>query len=58
MDLSYGPEYEEFRQEVRSFIDKHRDRAPRGAGQRDQVTLDWQKLLIGQLIIKLRGFIM
>lgn len=46
MDLSYGPQYEDFREEVRAFIAEHRDRAPRGAGQRDQATLDWQKLLI------------
>ena len=46
MDLSYGPEYEAFRQEVRSFIEEHRDRAPRGAGLRDPETLAWQRLLI------------
>ena len=28
MDLSIGPEYEEFRQEVRDFLETHRDEAP------------------------------
>ena len=46
MDLSYGPEYEAFRQEVRDFIEANRDRAPKGAGLRDPATLEWQKLLI------------
>ncbi len=46
MDLSYGPEYEAFRQEVRGFLDRHGDEAPRGAGLRDHATLDWQKRLI------------
>jgi len=46
MDLSYGPEYEAFRQEVRDFIDTHKDQAPRGAGLRDPATREWQKLLI------------
>ncbi|MEM8766055.1 MAG: acyl-CoA dehydrogenase family protein [Pseudomonadota bacterium] len=46
MDLSYGPDYETFREEVRSFIADHRDQAPKGAGQRAPETLAWQKLLI------------
>ena len=46
MDLSYGPEYETFREEVRSFLKSHADRAPRGEGQRAKATLDWQRLLI------------
>ena len=46
MDLSYGPAYEAFREEVRTFIEEHRDLAPRGQGQRAPETLSWQKLLI------------
>jgi alkylation response protein AidB-like acyl-CoA dehydrogenase len=46
MDLSYGPNYESFREEVRAFIRDHRDQAPKGQGQRAESTLDWQKLLI------------
>ncbi|MEQ8859441.1 MAG: acyl-CoA dehydrogenase family protein [Pseudomonadales bacterium] len=46
MDLSYGPEYETFRQEVRDFINGHRDAAPKGGGPRDPANLAWQKLLI------------
>ncbi len=45
MDLSYGPEYQALRTEVRAFIDKHKDQAPR-AGLRDTQTLAWQRLLI------------
>ena len=48
MDLAYGPEYESFRDEVRSFIAKHRDQAPRGGGMRAEKTLAWQRLLIEQ----------
>jgi alkylation response protein AidB-like acyl-CoA dehydrogenase len=46
MDLSYGPEYEEFRQQTRDFINRHRDSAPRGQGLKSAATLNWQKLLI------------
>ena len=46
MDLSYGPVYETFREEVRSFIETNRELAPKGQGQRSEVTLNWQKLLI------------
>ncbi len=46
MDLSYGPQYEAFRREVRDFLDTHRDQAPRGEGLRSDKTLAWQKLLI------------
>ena len=47
MDLSYSPEYETFRAEIRAFAKKHGAEAPRGgmaatvAGARA-----WQKLLI------------
>ncbi|MEI9886205.1 MAG: acyl-CoA dehydrogenase family protein [Rhizomicrobium sp.] len=43
MDLSYSPEYEAFRDEVRAFAATYRDRAPR-AGSGDARA--WQKLLI------------
>jgi alkylation response protein AidB-like acyl-CoA dehydrogenase len=51
MDLSYGPEYERFRHDLRAFLERHRDRAPRGgqvatAGTREAQVLAWQKLLI------------
>jgi alkylation response protein AidB-like acyl-CoA dehydrogenase len=46
MDLSYGPQYEAFRLEVRQFLDSHRDQAPHGDGLRAEKTLAWQKLLI------------
>ncbi len=51
MDLSYGPEYESFRDEIRSFIAEHGERAPRGgagvaAGRASQALREWQLLLI------------
>ena len=46
MDLSYGSSYEEFRQQVSTFLAEHKDRAPRGGNMRSQATLDWQQLLI------------
>jgi alkylation response protein AidB-like acyl-CoA dehydrogenase len=46
MDLSYGPEYEAFRQKTREFISSHRDQAPRGQGLKSPEALAWQKLLI------------
>ncbi|MEQ8486228.1 MAG: acyl-CoA dehydrogenase family protein [Pseudomonadales bacterium] len=46
MDLSYGPKYEAFRAEVRDFLARHGDDAPRGAAMRSEKTLSWQRLLI------------
>ena len=48
MDLSFGPEYEAFRAEVRDFIESNRDKAPKGGrGNRAQAqSRAWQKLLI------------
>ncbi len=46
MDLSFGPEYEEFRQVVREFLATHKDKSPQNAGLRSPATLEWQKLLI------------
>lgn len=48
MELAYSAEYEAFRAEVRSFLEKNRERFPReyGGGRPDAETLAWQKLLI------------
>ena len=46
MDLSFGPEYEEFRQTVRSFIAEHGEKSPRNAALRSPEALQWQKMLI------------
>jgi alkylation response protein AidB-like acyl-CoA dehydrogenase len=51
MDLSYGPEYERFRADLRGFLAANRERAPRGgmvasAGTRDRAQIEWQQLLI------------
>ncbi len=46
MDLSFGPEYEDFRQEVRQFLRKNIDKSPHNARMRSPEALDWQKLLI------------
>jgi alkylation response protein AidB-like acyl-CoA dehydrogenase len=46
MDLTYGAEYEAFRNEVRSFIDEHRDAAPDGQGMRAEKSRAWQAMLI------------
>ena len=51
MDLSYGPEYDAFRAEVRDFLAEHRKRAPRSgagiaAGRAGKAVVEWQALLI------------
>ncbi len=46
MDLSYGPQYDTYRQELREFIEKHRDQAPRNAPLKSDPLKSWQKLLI------------
>ena len=51
MDLRYGPEYEEFRTEVRRFLEAHRDDAPhagigRGANVSRERMIAWQRTLI------------
>jgi alkylation response protein AidB-like acyl-CoA dehydrogenase len=51
MDLSYGPRYERFRQEVRSFLAAHAASAPKGgagvpSGRAGPALLAWQALLI------------
>ena len=45
MDLSYGPEYEAFRDEVRAFAQEFGGRAPRGLGFNEE-SRAWQRLLI------------
>ena len=45
MDLAYSQEYEAYRDEVRSFLDSNKDKAPRiGAGR--AAAREWQQLLI------------
>src|SRR3546814_3464522 len=49
MDLSYGPEYEMFHEEVRGFIAANRHLAPTNAGRAARPSKEgvaWQKLLI------------
>ena len=51
MDLSYGPEYEAFRDEIRAFLAEHGRRAPKAAmgvatGPAGETLRDWQALLI------------
>ncbi|NOX51191.1 MAG: acyl-CoA dehydrogenase [Gammaproteobacteria bacterium] len=46
MDLEFGPEYEDFRQEVKDFLRKHGEKSPGSAALRSNKTISWQKLLI------------
>src|SRR5882757_5047388 len=46
MDLSYSPEYEAFRTEIRAFAKQHGARAPRGMAASMDGSREWQKLLI------------
>jgi alkylation response protein AidB-like acyl-CoA dehydrogenase len=46
MDLSYSPEYEAFREEVRAFAREFGGRAPRGMAATMEGSREWQKLLI------------
>src|SRR5258706_15821656 len=46
MDLSYSPEYEAFRTEIRAFAKQHGARAPRGMAASMDGARAWQKLLI------------
>ena len=45
MDLSYGSEYETFRTEVQTFLEKHKDTPTQGALRSENV-LNWQRTLI------------
>ena len=46
MDLSFGPEYETFRADVRGFLERHRDDYPGPRRPARADALHWQKLLI------------
>ncbi|MFT7219278.1 MAG: alkylation response protein AidB-like acyl-CoA dehydrogenase [Candidatus Azotimanducaceae bacterium] len=46
MDLSFGPEYEAFREEVKSFIAQHGNDSPRQGGMGSSDAISWQKTLI------------
>ena len=51
MDLSYGPEYEAFRQEVRKVLAEHAELARgggmgMGTGRPSERIQEWQRLLI------------
>ena len=46
MDLRFTPEMEGFREEVRSFLTKHRDRYVGDAPRPREAALEWQRLLI------------
>ena len=51
MDLSFGSEYDGFRDKVKTFLKNNQDKAPKGAARAQdtetaQQLLDWQKLLI------------
>jgi len=47
MDLSYGHEYDTFREEVKSFIQAHKHMQPgSGDGLKSPVLQNWQRLLI------------
>jgi alkylation response protein AidB-like acyl-CoA dehydrogenase len=51
MDLSYGEEHERFRQEVRDFLEKHREVAPPPwlggiVAFKNEKVLSWQRLLV------------
>ena len=46
MDLSFGPEYDDFRADVVSFLANNADKAPKGNDLRGEAAKDWQTLLI------------
>ena len=47
MDLSYGREYEIFREEVKSFIRAHKHKQPGPSdGLKSSALREWQRLLI------------
>ena len=49
MDLNYGPEYDAFRQEVRTFLRSHAETAPRaaiGLGEHGRQLQQWQRTLV------------
>ena len=46
MDLSFGPRYEDFRSEVRQFIQEHGSKAPQAGNSGSKKAVAWQTLLI------------
>ena len=46
MDLSFGPEYDDFRSDVVNFLNNNSGKAPKGGDLRGEQAKDWQKLLI------------
>ncbi len=46
MDLSFGPRYENFRSEVRQFIEENKSKSPQSSTSSSKQTRDWQALLI------------
>lgn len=49
MDLSYGPRYETFREEVRAFLEAHKDEAPKasvGSAEGARSVRQWQKVVV------------
>lgn len=50
MDLSYGPRYGEFRDQVRAFIQEHGQKQPREYRRSPEVA-EWQRLLISNGIV-------
>lgn len=52
MDLEYSAEYEQYRQDLRKFLDENKHRSPGMAGtaftgeEREKIARDWQALLI------------
>lgn len=46
MELAYGERYAAFREEVRAFLESHRDRAPRTREVISEAAKAWQRLLI------------
>ena len=50
MDLKYEPEHEEFRDEVRSFLERHASAAPvpGDLDYKSETRLKWQQLLISE----------
>ena len=50
MDLSYGPEYEAFRRQIRAFIDEHGHKQPREYARTPEAA-QWQRLLTSNGIV-------
>ena len=46
MELSFGPEYDVFRTEVKQFITEHGDKSPKQSSIGSKEGISWQKILI------------